>query len=470
MSTNDSLDRRGFLKSVSATSAALTAATASVYAKSSAKSASRVIGANDRINIGVVGCGGRGSYDAQAFDAFGKKNNNSCQIVAACDVYEKRKKKVADRFEAKAYLDYRELLNQSDLDAVIVATPDHWHGKIATDAMDHGKDVYLEKPMVHTNEEARDLVATVKETKRILQVGSQTTSADIWAKAKKAIADGMIGQMIESQGSYHRNGTEGEWNWPIDEGAGPDGKGENFIDWKMWLGTQYKLAPNRAWDADRFFRFRKYWDYSLGIASDLFYHVIAPLNICWDEPQFPTKVMATGGIYVFKTLPNGKPDREVPDTFHLLAEYAKGHSLVLSSSMANDTHIPGMIRGHEGTIIMVEHGQFERNVPYITVKPQVRNQRGPDGKPKQVAIGGDKYEQKFGTKDIQIPIDQRDMMEAHIDNFLSCMRTREKPHLDVETGARAVVVINLAAQSYREGKVMYWDAQHWKASDKPIKT
>jgi hypothetical protein len=128
--------------------------------------------------------------------------------------------------------------------------------------------------------------------------------------------------------------------------------------------------------------------------------------------------------------------------------------------MANDTHIPGMIRGHEGTIIMVDHGQFERSVPFITVKPQVKG-----GK----AIGGEAYEKKFGLKDIQIPIDQTDMLELHIGNFLSCMRTREKPHLDVETGAKAVVVINLAAQSYREGKVMYWDAQHWKASDKPVK-
>ena len=404
-------------------------------------------------------CGGRGSYVADAFHDFGKKNN-ACQIVAACDVYEKRKKKVALKFDVKGYRDYRELLNQSDVDAVVIATPDHWHAKMAMDAMDMGKDVYLEKPMVHTNEEARQLVDTVKETKRILQVGSQTTSADIWWKAKKAIADGMIGQMIESQGSYHRNSTEGEWNWDIDPGAGPDGKGDDFIDWNMWLGSQFKLAPKRPWDADRFFRFRKYWDYSLGIASDLFYHVIAPLNICWDEPQFPTKVMATGGIYVFKKLPDGKPDREVPDTFHLLAEYAKGHSLVLSSSMANDTHIPGMIRGHEGTIIMVDHGQFERSVPFITVKPQVKG-----GK----AIGGEAYEKKFGLKDIQIPIDQTDMLELHIGNFLSCMRTREKPHLDVETGAKAVVVINLAAQSYREGKVMYWDAQHWKASDKPVK-
>src|SRR5271169_2596346 len=396
MSTNDSLDRRDFLKSVSATGLTLGAANSAFAAKSSSKaSGGRVVGANDRINIGVIGCGGRGAYDAQAFSQFGQKNNNACQVVAVCDVYEKRKKKVAEKYKVKGYLDYRELLNQSDIDAVVIATPDHWHGKMAMDAMDAGKDVYLEKPMVHTNEEARLLVDKVKETKRILQVGSQTTSADIWWKAKKAIADGMIGQMIESQGSYHRNSVEGEWNWPIDAGAGPDGKGDDFIDWNMWLGSQYKLAPKRAWDADRFFRFRKYWDYSLGTASDLFYHVIAPLNICWDEPQFPTKVMATGGIYVFKE----GPKREVPDTFHLMAEYAKGHSLVLSSSMANDEHIPGTIRGHEGTIVMVEHGQFERMVPYITVKPQVRRMVVPNSQPrtfKMSAIGGDKYEQKFG--------------------------------------------------------------------------
>jgi predicted dehydrogenase len=463
--SNDSLDRRDFLKSVGALSAATTAATTAATsafgaAKSSSKSSGRVIGANDRINIGVIGCGGRGQSDAADFAAYGKKFNDACQIVAVCDVYEKRKRREAERYNAKGYLDYRELLEQKDIDAVIIATPDHWHGKMAMDAMDHGKDVYLEKPMVHTNEEARLLVNTVKETKRVLQVGSQTTSADIWWKAKKAIADGMVGQVIESQGSYHRNGTEGEWNWTIDPGAGPEGKGDDYIDWNMWLGHQYKLAPKRNWDADRFFRFRKYWDYSLGIASDLFYHVIAPLNICWDEPQFPTKVTATGGIYVFKKLPDGRPDREVPDTFHLMAEYAKGHSLVLSSSMANDTHIPGMIRGHEGTIILVDHGQFERMVPFITVKPQSRG-----GK----AIGGDAYQSKFGIKDIQIPIDQRPMMEAHIDNFIKCMRSREKPHLDVETGAKAVVVINLAAQSYREGRTLYWDAQHWKAVDKPVK-
>ncbi|HMF77902.1 MAG TPA: hypothetical protein VK604_19760, partial [Bryobacteraceae bacterium] len=125
-------------------------------------------------------------------------------------------------------------------------------------------------------------VNTVRETGRVLQVGSQTTSADQWWKAKKAIADGMIGKMIMSQGSYHRNSADGEWNWPMDAGAGPDGKGENYIDWKTWLGS----APQRAYDPDRYFRFRKYWDYSGGIATDLFFHVVAPMNICWPRPQY----------------------------------------------------------------------------------------------------------------------------------------------------------------------------------------
>jgi predicted dehydrogenase len=460
MSENDALDRRDFLKSVSAASVGLSAAQAAFAAKPGKSGSGRVIGANDRINVAVIGTGGRGTYVAGQFAEVGQRDN-SCQIVAVCDVYEKRKRMAAERHKVQGYLDYREVLAKSDVDAVIVATPDHWHGKIALDAMDQGKDVYLEKPMVHTNEEARQLVNTVAETKRVLQVGSQTTSGDQWWKARKAIQDGMIGQMIMSQGSYHRNSFGGEWTegYPIDKTAGPDGKGDDYIDWKTWLGP----APKRPYDGDRFFRFRKYWDYSGGIATDLFYHVVAPLQICWGEAQFPHKVTGSGGIYVFKD------EREVPDTFHLVAEYAKGHSLVLSSSMANSQHIPGLIRGHAGTIIMVEHGMFESPTPFIMVKPELaRNHDLPRNSEPQ-PIGGPEYASKFGTKEIQIAVDQTDMMVTHVQNFLHCMRTREKPHLDVETGARAVVVINLAVQSYRLGKTLYWDEKNWKASDKPVK-
>lgn len=437
------MDRRDFLKSAGAVTAALGAAEHAFAARPSNKmAASRVIGANDKINVGVIGVGGRGASVAGVFARLGQRDN-SCQILAVCDVYEKRKRTQAERFKCDGTLDWREVVERKDVDAVLVATPDHWHARIALAAMDQGKDVYLEKPMCHTIDEAKQLVNTVKETGRVLQVGSQTTSGDQWHKAKKAIADGMIGQMLMSQGSYHRNSSEGEWNWKIDEGAGPDGKGDNYVDWKMWLGP----APKRDWDPDRFFRFRKYWDYSGGIATDLFYHVCAPMNICWGEAQFPYKVMAGGGIYAFK-------DREVPDTFHLIAEYSKGHSLVLSSSMANGEHIPGLIRGHDGTLVMVEHGRFEGYAPHITVKPERR------------VISQD-YKAKWGDQDIKIPVDKVDTMETHVGNFLECMRTRKKPTLDVETGARAQVVITMAVQSYREGRVLYFDEKNWKVTPKP---
>ncbi|MBX5495911.1 MAG: Gfo/Idh/MocA family oxidoreductase [Bryobacteraceae bacterium] len=445
MSDSNSTNRRDFLKSAGAVGATLGLAQSALGARPSKLNPGRVIGANDRINVAVIGAGGRGYYVAGRFAKIGAENN-SCQIVAACDVYQKRVTKAKETFKCFGTLDYREVLERSDVDAVIVATPDHWHAKIALEAMDKGKDVYLEKPMCHTVDEARRLVETVRETKRVLQVGSQTTSGDQWHQAKKVIADGMLGQMILSQGSYHRNSTEGEWNWPIDASAGPDKKGDDYIDWKMFLGP----APSRPYNPDRFFRFRKYWDYSGGIATDLFYHVMAPMNICWGEPQFPYKVTAGGGIYVFKD------EREVPDTFHLIAEYPKGHSVVLSSSMANSQHIPGLIRGHKASLIMVEHGRFEGYSPYITVRPEKR-------------VIDEEYKAKWGSEDIRIPVKEVDTMRAHITNFLDCMRTRQKPTLDVETGARAQVVITMAVQSYRQGKVLYFDEKNWKIVDKPPK-
>ncbi len=428
------VNRRGFL-------AAGMALSSNVFAQGNK--------ANNQIRVGVVGVGGRGTYVSRAFGDVGKADGNA-QVVAVCDVYQKRvnnnKDAHATRFNTKVdgYLDYRELIARKDIDAVIVSTPDHWHARIAIAAMEAGKDVYCEKPMCHTVEEVKALIDCVKRTGRVMQVGSQTTSGDQWHKAKKAIADGMIGKMILSQGSYHRNSVEGEWNWPISPEAGPDKKGEDFIDWKMWLGGTSAMQFN----ADRFFRFRKYWDYSGGIATDLFFHVAAPMQICWGKPQYPYKVVAGGGTYIFKD------EREVPDTFHLIGEYAADHSIVLSSSMANSQHIPGLIRGHEGSLIMVEHGRFEGFAPYITVKPE----------PRVISPG---YKAKFGEKDIQIAVEKEDAMAKHVKNFLDCVRTREKPTLNVETAACAQVLITMAVQSYRQGKVMYFDEKNFKIVDTP---
>jgi predicted dehydrogenase len=402
----------------------------------------RVRGANDRINLALIGAGSRGTWITKKFAKIGAEENLA-QVVAVCDVYQKRVNENKALHNCDGYLDWHEVIHRSDVDAVIIATPDHWHATIALAALESGKDVYVEKPMCHTIDEARRLVEKVRATKRVLQVGSQTTSAPQWWRAKQAIADGAIGQMVMSQGSYHRNSMEGEWNWPIDPDASPDGKGENFIDWKTWLGP----APKRAWDADRYFRFRKYWDYSGGIATDLFFHVAAPLNVCWPEPQFPSKVMAAGGICVFKD------SREVPDTFHLMGEYAAGHSVVLSSSMANSQHIPGLIRGHLGTIIMVDHGKFEGVTDHITLRPEK-------------ATIDEAYKAKFGAQESAFPVEQIDVERTHFSNFLNCVRTREKPRLDVETAARAQVLISMAVQSYREGRTLYFNEKTWKVTSK----
>ena len=445
------LGRRQFVKSAIGAGVAVGAASPTVFAQE------KVEGANDRLQLAVIGVGGRGRYLLRWVMETGGQMappapppwapppklpdpRLAARVVAVCDVYEKRKREAQTFSGADGTLDYRQVLERKDVDAVIIATPDHWHARMALEAMAKGKDVYLEKPVTHTVEEARQVAEGVRRTGRVLQVGSQTTSSDQWWKARKAIQDGMIGDLVQSQGSYHRNSEEGEWNWKIDPEAGPQGTGESFVDWKMWLGE----APERSWDADRFFRFRKYWDYSGGIATDLFYHVMAPLNIAWGEAQFPHKVMASGGVYAFK-------DREVPDTFALLAEYPKGHSLVLSSSMANDTHVPGLIRGHEGTIMMVPDGRFEGRVDSIAVTPQ--------------SVARKKFKERYGTIEVVLETEPR---ETHMENFLRCLRSREKPVLDADTAYRAMVTIGMSVQSYREGRVLYWDPRREKvASEAP---
>jgi predicted dehydrogenase len=403
--------------------------------------------ASDRVNVAVVGVGGRGTSLMRQLLRMGEERSD-VHVGAVCDVYEKRRQLAQEQSKAEfATLDYREVLSRPEIDAVVIATPDHWHATIAIAAMRAGKDVYCEKPFTHTIEEAQEVVKVVKETGRVLQVGSQTTSADQWWKARKAIADGMIGKLINSQGSYHRNSIAGEWNtgrfWAIDPSAGPNGKGVDYIDWKMWLGP----AEQRPWEPERYFRFRKFWDYSGGIATDLFYHVVAPLNICWGEAQFPYRVTASGGIYAF-------PDREVPDTFNLLADFAKGHSLVLSSSMANSTHIPGLIRGHEGTIVMVDHGQFEGETDHITVTAE--------------GVFQDDFVKKYGYQSMQIPVEDSGR-DAHMANFLECLKTRQKPHLDAETAYRAQVTITMGVESYRQNKVLFFDPAAEKVVDTPPK-
>lgn len=400
-----SLTRRDFIKGSAA------AVGLSMIGTGSAMAAPRVIGANDRIMIGFIGCGNRSVSHMRALAEKAKDPQGKIGLVAVSDIYEPRKNRARDMTGGEIYHDYRKLLERNDIDAVVIASPDHWHARMAIDAMEAGKDVYLEKPMTYTWEEAKEVVAVVNRTKRVLQVGAQSCSQDQWWKANKLIKDGAIGKVLWTTSSYSRNSTRGEWNYAIDEGANPDN-----LDWKAWLGS----APQRPFDRERYFRWRKYWDYSGGIATDLFYHQLSHLQIALG-PEFPKRVSAGGGIYV-------QHDRDVPDTFHMIIDYSSDHSIVLTSSMANRQGVPELIRGHEATMY------FES--PGVVVRPE------------------DEFKEQ--RQEVKVAVEPR---ASHMDNWLECIRTRNKPTLDAETAYRIMVAIALGVQSYRKEKVMKFDPE-----------
>lgn len=403
--TSGKLSRRDFLKG----SAAAGAAVGFGLYSSRAMASSRVLGANDRIFIGVIGCGSKGTNHLRSLVAMAREPKNKLAVTAVCDIYQPRKQRAKDISGGDLYHDYRKLLERNDLDAVVIATPDHWHAKQAIEAMESGKDVYLEKPMTYTWQEAREVVAAVERTGRVLQVGAQSCSDGRWWKANELIRQGALGKVLWTSSSYARNSTRGEWNYTIDENASPEN-----LDWKAFLGS----APKRPFDKERFFRWRKYWDYSGGIATDLFYHQLAHLQIALG-PEFPRRVSAGGGIYV-------QHDRDVPDTFHMIVDYPTDHSVVLCSSMANRQGIPEFIRGHEATMY------FEK--PGILIRPE--------------------NEYKESRPELEISPDPR---PGHMENFLECIRTREKPALDAESAYKVMVAIALGVESYRKEKVMRFD-------------
>jgi predicted dehydrogenase len=274
-----------------------------------------------------------------------------------------------------------------------------------------GKDVYCEKPMTLHWQEAKRVAETAALTGRVMQVGAQSCSDDAYWKAHDLIARGALGKLVWTQTSYSRNSRDGEWNWSIDAGANPSN-----LDWDRWLGP----APRRAFDPERYFRFRKFWDYSGGIATDLFYHQLAHLEVALG-PEFPRRVTAGGGTFVFQ-------DREVPDTFHLLVDYPSGHTVAILASMANEQGLPEIIRGHEATLT------FEG--PGVVVRPES-------------AFQADRSVLRVATEP----------RPGHMDNFLECVRTRGRPTCNPQTGYRVMVAIALGVQAYRQNKAMLFDPE-----------
>ncbi len=408
--------RREFLKtaSVVAGSVAMTAAAkSSVYALAP----SRVIGANDRINIGHIGVGGQGMTHVRLLKENSAANNT--QSIAISDIYEPRKQAAKEFLgldDAHVYQDYQKLLENPDVDVVWIASPEHWHYRMAMDAIHSGKDIYLEKPMTRYLDEALSLWRTVKGSDRIFQLGVQACTDQRWHVAGDAVKANRIGKIIWSQGSYCRNSKDGEWNYyTIEPQCTPQ-----TLDWKRWLGP----APWHEFSRERYFRWRKFWDYSAGIDSDLFPHRVTPLMIGIGGAEFPERVVAVGGKWLSET------DRQVPDTFHLMADFPSKQTIVVVGSTANEQGLPDEIRGHHATLYLGGNS--------IDLRPE-RD-----------------WSDQIDAVTLQVTGPGEDIA-AHEKNFLDCVRSRGVPNCDVDLAVRAHAVIAMAEMSYRQSKTMLFD-------------
>jgi predicted dehydrogenase len=411
-------NRRDFVKTTAA-AAAMTAL-----------SASRVFGANERIKMGAIGVGGMGTGHVGGLVKRAKDDN--VQLLAVCDVYQRRVTRAKNICKGEGFLDYRKIIDNKDIDAVMIATPDHWHAKISIDALESGKHVYVEKPMTHTVEQAIELRNVVRKTKKVLQVGPQGTGVDGYWQANTAIKAGRIGKVTWAHASYNRNARTCLFNTHqrIDPTAGPDKTGEDFIDWDTWLGHKHGLAPKIDWTPEHFFRFRKYWPYNGGVATDLLYHKLAPLLIAISgaNGEYPLRVNASGGLYI------EKDGRDIPDVFMLTADYPSEWSIFLVSTLTNDAGIPDRIYGKYGTMELGGDPQLKFNG---------------DFKDEFKAANDGKEDARIASKP------RRDQMG----NFLDVIRGGGPLHCNVELGAATMVAIKLAVESYRQRKTMTWDAK-----------
>jgi predicted dehydrogenase len=407
VSPKQALSRRGFLGYAAAAGASTLVA----------PSASRAAGASDTIGVGFIGVGGRGHHllsETLRLAEAGAK----VKPVAVCDIYQVRLE--AARTKAKlpaaaAHTDFRKLLEQPDVNAVVIATPDHWHAAMALEAIKAGKDVYVEKPFTQTYQQARQVTEEAEKENKIVQVGVNSCSDTRWLDAFKLIDEGKIGKILLTTGHHSRNSKAGEWNYTIDKQADP----KKNLDWNAFLGP----ARKTSWDPERYFRWRKFWDYSGGIATDLFFHQLTHLLLALDgpDPEFPRRVGSFGGIYQFY-------DREVPDTFMTTVDYPSNHSVVLIASMANDVGIPEAIRGHEGTIF------FEGDELILRYQKE---------------IVGEKEEVRIKSR-------RSGGAYEHLENFFACVADRKEPACPPLLAYKVQVAINMAVISYREGNTTYW--------------
>jgi predicted dehydrogenase len=413
--TDSPLTRRTFLArsagAVAAAAVPASLAAASTAAASTAASWARVPGANARLRLGVIGAGGRGRYVMSIF-----QKQPELDVVALADPWDASLQQALARAPgARTAGDYRRVLDARDVDAVLIATPDHWHSRVAVDALHAGKDAYVEKPMAHSPEEGRQMVRAVRETKRVLQVGLQQRSGPHYLEAKREYFDTKrIGKVVHVRTYWHGNAARVVRPPFTEQPAG--------LDWKQWLGP----AKMRPFDPKMVVNWRSYFDFGGGTLTDLFTHWIDVAHMFLGE-DLPGSAVAAGGIFQYAD------GRDAPDTVDALLEYPGGWTASFAASLAPGASGAAVeFYGTEGTL-------------YIDRQKYTFTPPGRDAQPVTVPFPGDQTEQ-------------------HVANFLECVRSRGTPTSDVVSGYRSTLTTLLAKQAYMEKRRVTFDPARERAA------
>jgi predicted dehydrogenase len=434
--------RREFLRNAAATAAAVAAgpavAKSTVYTIGSPKA----VGANERIQVAHVGLGTQG-YGAHVRLMKQNAKANNIEQVAVCDLYGRRLRQSGTFLglpESAWFWDHRKMLENKDIDAVVIATSDNWHAPISIHALEAGKHVYCEKPMCKGVDEAWKVHDAVKRTGLSFQVGSQGCSDPMYYTVRDIVKSGKIGKLVMGQASYNRGDNRiGEWNnygdnpyKPPHNQASPEATGDNHVDWS----TFRRGHGPKAWDPDRFFRWRKYWAYGNGLVGDLMPHKLHPLFIAMNIPTtgsdgFPRRVTSGGVLAVQKINPDTKkPDREVPDFTYMCADF-DDFSMIVMSSTVNEQNMRSMLRGNKATILFA--ADPAQIIPERAFSGEIDAETVPlhgNGEP--------------------IPV--------HEKNWFDSIRSGEPPHANIDLAIRVQTMIGLGELAYRYNESFTWDA------------
>ena len=417
----------------------------------------KAVSANDHIQLALIGAGIQGQGDTKtAIQVPGVK------LVAVADCYQGRLDHAkelwskqdgvsVDLFTTK---DYKEILARKDVDAVLIATPDHWHKQAAVDAMNAGKDVYLEKPMIHLYSDGPEIIETAKSTKRIIQIGSQRVSSEVYAKAKELLAAGAIGQLNMVTARWDRNSAMGAWDYTVPLDASPQ-----TCDWPQFLGT----APKIPWNPEHFFQWRKWKDYGSGVAGDLFVHLFSGTHFITGA-HGPTRAVATGAIRFWKD------GRDVPDVMLGIFDYPEGFNLSLRVNFVNGGE------DNEGLLFTGSEGTMEIDGPSVIVN-RVPREKGPGLTVGTFTVAMQEeleaaYKKKYPREHPQglPPIGKETYTVAegysdsydHFHNFFNSVRSRKPVVEDPTFGFRAAGAALLGNLSIEKDAVVHWDPEAMK--------